>query len=105
MTTPKTPDKIDSREKFIELFQQYEDSLNGQKSSAGHSIQKTAIQRFSDDLYFPTKRNEDWKYTNVAQLLQPLYLQPKRVDIAAEDINPFLFEGLDAYVLVFVNGT
>jgi Fe-S cluster assembly protein SufD len=105
MTTPKTPDKIDSREKFIELFQQYENSLNGQKSSAGHSIQKTAIQRFSDDLYFPTKRNEDWKYTNVAQLLQPLYLQPKRVDIAAEDINPFLFEGLDAYVLVFVNGT
>jgi Fe-S cluster assembly protein SufD len=105
MTTPTTPDKTDSRKKFIELFQQYENSLNGQKSSAGHSIQKTAIQRFSDDLYFPTKRNEDWKYTNVAQLLQPLYLQPKRVDIAAEDINPFLFEGLDAYVLVFVNGT
>jgi Fe-S cluster assembly protein SufD len=105
MATPKTRDKNDSREKFIELFQQYENSLNGQKDYAGHAIQKTAIQRFSNDVNFPTRRNEDWKYTNVTQVLQPLYEQPKTVDIAAEDITPFLFEGLDAYVLVFVNGT
>jgi Fe-S cluster assembly protein SufD len=105
MTTPKTRDKNDSRKKFIELFQQYENSLNGQKDYTGHAIQKTAIQRFSNDVNFPTRRNEDWKYTNVTQLLQPLYQQPKLVDIAAEDIKPFLFEGLDAYLLVFVNGT
>jgi Fe-S cluster assembly protein SufD len=105
MTTPKTRDKNDSREKFIELFQQYENSLNGQKYYAGHAIQKAAIQRFSNDVNFPTRRNEDWKYTNVTQLLQPLYEQPKLVDIAAEDIKSFLFEGVDAYVLVFVNGT
>jgi Fe-S cluster assembly protein SufD len=105
MTTPKIPDKNDSREKFIELFQQYENTLNGQKDYAGHLIQKTAIQRFSNDVNFPTRRNEDWKYTNVTKLLQPLYSQPKLVNIAAEDIKPFLFEGLDAYVLVFVNGT
>jgi Fe-S cluster assembly protein SufD len=104
MTTPKTPDRNDSRGKFIELFQQYENSLNGQKDYTGHAIQKTAIQRFSNDLNFPTRRNEDWKYTNVTQLLQPLYSQPKLVDITVEDIKPFLFEGLDAYVLVFVNG-
>jgi Fe-S cluster assembly protein SufD len=105
MTTPKTRDKNDSRKKFIELFQQYENSLNGQKDYAGHAIQKAAIQRFSNDVNFPTRRNEDWKYTNVTQVLQPLYEQPKLVDISAENIKPFLFEGLDAYVLVFVNGT
>ena len=105
MTTLKTRDKNDSREKFIELFQQYENSLNGQKDYAGHAIQKIAIQRFSNDVNFPTRRNEDWKYTNVTQVLQPLYEQPKLVDISAEEIKPFLFEGLDAYVLVFVNGT
>ncbi len=104
MTTPKTRDKNDSREKFIELFQQYENTLNGQKDYAGHLIQKTAIQRFSNDVNFPTRRNEDWKYTNVTELLQPQYKQPKLVDIAAEDIQPFLFEGLGAYLLVFVNG-
>ena len=104
MTTPNTPDKNDSREKFIELFRLYENSLNGQKDYAGHTIQKTAIQRLSNDVDFPTRRNEDWKYTNVTELLQPQYHQPKLVDIAAEDLNPFLFEGLDAYLLVFVNG-
>ena len=104
MTTPNTPDKKDSREKFIELFRLYENGLNGQKNYAGHTIQKTAIQRLSNDINFPTRRNEDWKYTSVSELLQPHYRQPKHFDIAAEDINPFLFEELDVYLLVFVNG-
>ena len=104
MTTLNTPDKNDSRGKFIELFRLYENSLNGQKDYAGHAIQKTAIQRLRNDVNFPTRRNEDWKYTNVTELLQPNYRQPKLVDIAATDINSFLFDGLDAHLLVFVNG-
>ena len=104
MTNPNTSYKKDSREKFIELFRLYENTLNGQKDYAGHTIQKTAIQRLSNDVHFPTRRNEDWKYTNVAELLEQQYHQPKLVDITTADIIPFLFEGLDAYLLVFVNG-
>ena len=104
MTNPNTAVKKDSREKFIELFRLYENSINGQKDYAGHAIQKTAIQRFSNDVDFPTRRNEDWKYTNVAELLQVQYQQPKLVDVTLDDLSPFLFEGLDAYLLVFVNG-
>jgi Fe-S cluster assembly protein SufD len=104
MKNLNTLDKKDSREKFIELFQQYENALNGQKGYAGYAIQKKAIQRLSNDINFPTRRNEDWKYTSVTELLQPQYQQPKFVDIAAKDIKPFLFEGLDVYLLVFVNG-
>lgn len=104
MTNQITPDKKDSREKFIELFRLYENSLNGQKDYAGHTIQKTAIQRLSNDVDFPTRRNEDWKYTNVVELLQPQYHQPKLVNITTADITPFLFEDLNAYLLVFVNG-
>lgn len=74
MATPNTPDKNDGSEKFIELFQHYENGLNGQKKYIGHTIQKTAIQRLSNDLHFPTRRNEDWKYTSVAGLLQLPYL-------------------------------
>ena len=103
MTNPNTADKKDSREKFIELFRLYENSINGQKDYAGHDIQKTAIQRFSNDVDFPTRRNEDWKYTNVAELLQVQYQQPKLVDITSDDLSPFLIEGLYAYMLVFVN--
>ena len=104
MTNQITPDKKDSREKFIELFRLYENTLNGQKDYVGHTIQKTAIQRLSTDVDFPTRKNEDWKYTNVAELLQVQYQQPKLVDITIADLSPFLFEGLDAYLLVFVNG-
>ena len=104
MATLNSPDNNDNREKFIELFQQYENGLNGQKNYTGHTIQKTAIKRLSNDINFPSRRNEDWKYTSVAGLLQPPYQQPKPVEIAAADIKPFLFEGLDVYLLVFVNG-
>ena len=104
MTNPNITDKKDSRGKFIELFQLYENTLNGQKDYAGHAIQKMAIQRLSKDVDFPTRRNEDWKYTNVAELLQPQYHQPKLVNITTADIKPFLFEGLNVYLLVFVNG-
>ena len=104
MANENTPDNKDSREQFIELFRLYENTLNGQKNYVGHTIQKTAIQRLSKDINFPTRRNENWKYTSVAELLQPHYRQPKLIDIAAEDINPFLFEELDVYLLVFVNG-
>ncbi|MFE3869050.1 Fe-S cluster assembly protein SufD [Flavobacterium sp. LS2P90] len=104
MANSNTPDKNDSRGKFIELFQHYESKLNGQKDYAGHAIQKTAIQRLSNDINFPTKSNEDWKYTSVAELLQPDYHQPKLVDLTTEDVKPFVFEGLDVYLLVFVNG-
>ena len=37
MTNPNTPDKNDSREKFIELFRLYENTLNGQKDYIGHT--------------------------------------------------------------------
>ncbi|MBC7629748.1 Fe-S cluster assembly protein SufD [Ferruginibacter sp.] len=104
MANSNTPDKNDSSGKFIELFRLYENSLNGQKNYAGHAIQKTAIQRFANDVNFPTRKNEDWKYTNVGELLQPQYQQPKFLNIKTADISPFLFEGLDTYLLVFVNG-
>ena len=104
MTNPNTLDKEDSKKKFIELFHLYENTLNGQKDYAGHTVQKAAIQRLSNEVDFPSRKNEDWKYTNIAELLQQQYQQPKLVDITAADIKPFLFEGLEASLLVFVNG-
>ena len=104
MVNSNTADKKESRNRFMELFQHYETTLNGQKDYPGHIIQKKAMQRLRNDIPFPTISNEDWKYTNVADVLQPQYQQPKLVDIAAEAIKPFLLEGLDVYLLVFVNG-
>ncbi|HHL73297.1 MAG TPA: Fe-S cluster assembly protein SufD [Bacteroidetes bacterium] len=97
-------EKKDIREWYQTAFADFENSLNGGASLPFHAVRKKAIARFAE-LGFPSTRNEDWKYTNIAPLLkhqfQPVAEAP---DIAAESLAPFLFKGLDADRLVFVNG-
>lgn len=94
---------IDTKQWFTTLFGLYESTLNGRKDKPLHRIRRAAIDRIGE-LNFPTRRDEDWKYTSVTPLLQPRYKDPQPLSLNAEKIKPFLFEGIDAYVLVFVNG-
>lgn len=55
---------------------------------------------------FPTTRHESWKYTNLKDLAAIDFVapdeQPTTVD--ADDVRPFLLDGLDAYRFVFIDG-
>ena len=62
----------DNKEWYVELFQHYENSLNGQKKYAIYELHKAAIKRLKS-LDFPNRELEDWKYTSVANLLQHQY--------------------------------
>jgi len=84
------------------LFDLYENTLNGQKEQPIHRIRKTAIDRLAG-LDFPTRKDENWKYTSVNRLLEPSYVEGKSVAVSAEDIHPYTY-GIDAHRLVFVNG-
>jgi len=88
---------------YQSLFQLQEETLNGEKRRALFQMRKAAIERLPD-LHFPTRRDEDWKYTAVTKLLQPKYQDAAPADLAPTAIEPFLFEGLDVNLLVFVNG-
>ncbi|HEX5084200.1 MAG TPA: Fe-S cluster assembly protein SufD [Blastocatellia bacterium] len=64
-------------------------------------------------LDFPTTRDEEWKYTNVAQVLKVPYRESLSrgaaessglKKLAARDIGPFTFEESRESQLVFVNG-
>lgn len=57
------------------------------------------------DIGFPTIRQEEWKYTNMAPLLQlPLHPAAKpALKLTRRDIAPFTF-GLDCHRLIFVDG-
>lgn len=102
--TPTIQDKFaDAKVWFSKLFESYETNLNGQKNQAIHDIRKTAINRLPS-LDFPTRRNEDWKYTSVNKVLKPQYVEGTHVGLTKEQIEPFLIEGLDANLFVFVNG-
>lgn len=93
----------DIKEWFTSLFDLQESSLNGQKEKPLYALRKAAIDRLPE-LEFPTRRNEDWKYTSVARLLQHQYKISAAPALEAGRIAPFLFSDLDVNLLVFVNG-
>jgi Fe-S cluster assembly protein SufD len=73
-------------------------------TSAGkyHPLRQSARERLRD-LPFPTERTEDWRFTNVAPILQtPFELPPSAPTLAAQAL-PAL-PTADTLRLVFVNG-
>ena len=71
------------------------------------AMRERAIERFAD-LSFPTRKNEDWKYTNVAPLFDAgLDPAARPADIAAERVQALVdaaLAGAEAPVLVFAGG-
>jgi len=64
--------KIDTTEMldwYLSTFNGFENSLNGSRETAFHSIRKSAISRFAE-LGFPGRRDEEWKYTNISPILK-----------------------------------
>jgi len=93
----------DIKDWFTTQFEVQESSLNGQKGRPLYAFRRSAIERLPE-LDFPTRRDEDWKYTSVTRLLKPKYVAPKPVQLNAAQLQPYLYEGLDVNLLVFVNG-
>ena len=96
--------RFDSKQWYISNFELFENSLNGSRKTPFHQIRKDAISKFSD-LGFPTPRNEEWKYTNVAPILQHKFKPSSEPARLPKDIlNDFTFDGLKEVLLVFING-
>lgn len=95
--------KFDAKQWYFSHFKLFENSLNGDVDDSFHALRKQAIQTFFD-LGFPTTRDEDWKYTNVAPLLQHKYTLDKPSTVSFEVIKNFVYEGLENNLIVFVNG-
>jgi Fe-S cluster assembly protein SufD len=70
-------------------------------------LRHRAIERF-ETLGFPTPRNEDWHYTNVAPIVERRFraalTAPTAAKVAASDISPFTFGHSEWPTLVFVDG-
>lgn len=103
MTSQKTDKFSKIKEWYLSQFDLYEHSLNGQKSNLLHKIRKTAIGRLGQ-MDFPTRRDENWKYTSVAKLLQAPYAEAVAVEFEKSRVEGFNFSGLDSHLVVFING-
>lgn len=96
--------KTDIKQYFINQFNEFEKSLNGEKSSELHQLRKNAINRF-EKLNFPSQKDEEWKYTNISSLLKHDFFPAVNKEIVSSQlINKFLFDELEHSLLVFVNG-
>ena len=68
-------------------------------------LRQSAAERFGD-LGFPTRRNEEWRFTNVSPIAEtPFRLaSASESTMSAADLKPYTYEGLGGTQLVFVNG-
>ena len=96
--------KTDIKQYYINQFDEFEKSLNGEKSSDFHQVRKDAINKFSE-LAFPTQKDEEWKYTNISPLLRHNFSPASGNEkVSSETIGKFLFDKMEHSLLVFVNG-
>jgi len=89
---------------YLSNFSLFEEELNGSKKAPFHETRKAAITRFSE-LGFPHSKDEEWRYTSVAPLLQHKFkLSAASEKVTASTIEGIRFSALVKACLVFVNG-
>jgi Fe-S cluster assembly protein SufD len=90
---------------YLSSFAQLQKEVEGKQPPWLQQIRKAAISRFSE-LGFPTPRQEEWKYTEVAPIrraaFKPAAYEPN--GLTAERLNELSFGNLQCPRLVFVNG-
>ena len=96
-------------EPYLTAFSQFEAGLNGKRASHVHELRRAGIARFAET-GFPTTRDEEWRFTNVAPItrLPFRFPDPQPVETpSAEQVRALclrLFGAEPASLLVFVNG-
>jgi Fe-S cluster assembly protein SufD len=104
---------IDTLEKAPDLNERivsaYEVDLERRSNGTPHAfadLRERARASF-ETLGIPTRKNEAWKYTNVEKALRHDYAVPSPgadAAVTADDVAGYRIAGLDAHVLVVVNG-
>ena len=96
----ETINKIDIKDFFISLF-------NSSKNSFSHK----SLARRREDAFaifekegFPTTKNEEWKYTNIAPILKKEYAYLPSSSINKEDWENYFIDSIKANILIFING-
>jgi len=91
-------------ESYLKGFEEFEknDQFNDVEEIA--ALRKNAINKFAE-LGFPTVRDEDWRFTNLTPISKGKFrINGDACGIDQGTIKNYLFNDLDTYLLVFVNG-
>ena len=96
----------DTQAWYASQFELLERALNGEAASPLHRLRREAIDRFQA-AGFPTTRNEEWRFTNVAPIaklaMRPVIV-PSAGALPADVVSQIAQPGQRGPRLVFVNG-
>jgi len=87
---------------YLDAFTRFEKNAVGRDLAWLRQLRQAGFARFSE-LGFPTTRDEDWRFTNVAPISRTVFQPAESAKVGRRDIEPFLIPGA-ACQLVFVNG-
>ncbi len=93
----------DLKAQLIADFKTAEGRMNGEAKSAVHQVRQQALERF-EALGFPTTRHEEWKYSNVKNLVNQAFDFNAKTDFTAADLELMPIPNLEGNILYFING-
>jgi Fe-S cluster assembly protein SufD len=88
---------------WLENFTEFEKTAPGAKLAWLKRLREDAFARFCE-AGFPTTRDEDWRFTNVAAIARTVFRPAAAAKLTKKQLAAFLVEGAAAATLVFVNG-
>ena len=88
---------------FQQLFEARMEHLNVHAEEHLAKWRRLAMKQLTQTP-FPTRRNEDWKYTATTRILAPAYQRGQSFELSKEEVKEANIVCLDAYLLVFING-
>ena len=96
---------MELKEKLASSFLAFENKVDIDTTSKVHDIRTEAFGAF-ESKGFPTKKDEEWKYTSLNAVLKHDYnVFPKAVPtLAYEQVKKFLLNETDCYSLIFIDG-
>jgi len=93
------------KEKLITSFLAFENSVSTNTESDIHETRSTAFTHFEQS-GFPTKKDEDWKYTSLKSILKHDYSIFPKADAAIEfkEVKKYFLHEIESYKIVFIDG-
>ena len=94
---------MDLKDKLVSSFMAFENMVD--IDTPIHDVRSEAIKTF-EEIGFPTKRDEAWKYTSLNSILKQDYsVFPKKENaIEFRDIKKYFIHDIDSYKIVFIDG-
>ncbi len=86
-----------------ERFRIIEKQLSDNSLQPIHQLRKKAFKGFQST-GFPTKKHEEWKYTNLKDILHTNYDFACEYELSNRQLNNYRFGHMDTFLLVFLNG-